>query len=72
MVRWSVAAVILAAVVAVAILTAWQWGVALVLVVVVGVALWYVRGTGQDAGERWSRSLYGSDPDDEHHWTKRP
>ena len=71
MLWWVVAGVLLAVAVVVGIATAWQWGVLLLTVFIVVGGLFYVRGTGQDASERWSRALYGSDPDDAHHWSKR-
>ena len=70
MLKWiSVGAVIVAAVL-VGILTAWQWGVGVLLLAAIVFGAAYSLGVETEGWQRWSKALYSDDPEDADHWSR--
>jgi hypothetical protein len=74
----AVAGAVAVIAIVVGVLSAWQWGVA---VVVLGILLfgawttggvaWIMTGVDFDAARRWGRAHSGDDPEDKDHWSRR-
>jgi hypothetical protein len=54
----------------VGIISAWQWGLAVLLLAAIVFGGAYSFGVGTDATTRWSEALYGDDQEDANHWSR--
>ena len=70
MLKWIVFAAFIVAAALVGIIAAWQWSILVLLLAAIVFGGAYALGIDIDATTRWSKALYGDDPEDADHWSR--
>jgi hypothetical protein len=70
MLKWIVFAAVIVAAALVGIITAWQWGVAVLFLAAIVFGAAHSLGVETEATTRWSSALYGDDQEDADHWSR--
>lgn len=71
MLRRVLLVAIAVATVFVGLVAGWAYALGVLLVAALGFSVMHVMGVGMEATSRWSSALYGDDPEDADHWSRK-